>query len=136
MATDLDTISTWLVALFGMISGVVGWSFSYVLKQIENLRREVRDIQHEQEELMGKMESEIDADNKDLWNAIDNTKNSVGMQIDRLRQGLDDDRKAAANDRAQIAAQMVTRGELDRQLDQQYQRLVAALGRKNGGIAD
>jgi hypothetical protein len=87
-----------------------------------------------QNNMLGDVRNQAEKDDDFLWNAIKEVKTKLEdvvtrNELDRLRQSLEDDRRIAVKDRADIAGSMVTRTELDRQLDLQFTRLVAALRR-------
>lgn len=55
-----------------------------------------------------------------LFGMIQQERDRNGAAIDRVREVLEEDRKLASTDRANIAGTMVTRMELDRQLENRF----------------
>jgi len=67
-----------------------------------------------------------------IWEVLESIRDRINHLVHkdellRLQQSLEEDRRLAANDRANIAVMMATKAELERQLDKLYDRLMLQL---------
>ena len=90
-----------LIEIFGAWVSISAAMIGYLYRQLWNMRDEMQDIASEHV--------------KDIWTAVNG-----------IRTDIDADRRAAADARIAIAANMVTRDELDRQIN----RLIREFDRK------
>jgi hypothetical protein len=115
--------------------GVFAVAYGFVLNYFAG---ELSKVKEKQEHALGDAQEHAAKGDHDLWQALEEMRKRLDNvvsrgELDKLRLALEEDRKTFAEHRADIAGKMVTRHELDRQLDQQYNRLVATWGRRENG---
>lgn len=84
---------------FGLISAIYGGAIWLLFGQVSTVRAEHRTTEEG-------LRQDADKNGERIWEAIE-----------RMRQEMAADRQLAATDRSNIAATMVTRAELERQID-------------------
>lgn len=129
--TDAPNDNNWVQWTLTLLVSLFTAAYGFILKHILS---EQERMDERQNNMLGDVRNQAEKDDDFLWNAIKEVKTKLEdvvtrNELDRLRQSLEDDRRIAVKDRADIAGSMVTRTELDRQLDLQFTRLVAALRR-------
>lgn len=114
--SDASWLQWAIGTLFGLFAAIYGGAIWTLAAQVNTVRDQVRQAEKDAQESAARAGDKI-------WEAIDG-----------MRKDMAADRALAATDRANIAATMVTRAELERQVD----RVVTAFtlhGRMRGGGA-
>lgn len=67
----------------------------------------------------------------DIANATESDMSKMAMSLENLRNEIASDRRLSSDERARIAGVMVTRSELDRQIDKLLSEIEKIVGNRN-----
>lgn len=123
-----DQLQWALTAIFGLFSGAASIIMTHMFSELGKLKER-------QDAIIKDAQLTSGQGDESLWGALEGIRTRLDNlaakdELLRLQVALEEDRRRAADDRANIAVMMATKNELSRQLNDQYTRLVEALGKR------